>query len=209
MSEIIPNEEFIKKNYDKTVELIRKVYNSGDEKVFVPPLLRMIEDLGLRYATSPASSHKNYYSAFPGGLCYHNLHVLQWIGRFASLLAPKEFSNESMLKVSILSEIGKIGDLENDLYIPTTDDWKRRNGQHYDVNNTIQYMRTNQRSLYLAAHYGISLTQNEYLAILLSEGQHEDANSLYRYKEPKLGLILQYANQWSQRIEKQNTIIWP
>lgn len=200
---ITPNEEFIKKNYDKTTDLIRKVCGENTS------LLKMIEDLGVRYAICPASSHENYYSAFPGGLAYHNLHVLQWMGRFASLLAPKEYSNESMLKVSILSEIGKIGDIQNDLYLPTQDDWKKKNGQHYDVNNNIQYMRVNQRSLFLAAHYGVSLTQDEYLAILLSEGQNEDANVLYRYKDPKLALILQYANSWAQKLEKENTINWP
>lgn len=206
---ITPNEEFIKRNYDKTVNLIRGVFKTADEKVFVPPLLRMIEDLAERYALCPASSHRDYFSAFPGGLCYHNLHVLQWIGRFASLLSPKEFSNESMLKICILSEIGKIGDIKQDLYTPTKDDWKVRNGQFYDINNQIQYMRVNQRSLHLASHYGVPLTQEEYLAILLSEGQNEDANVLYRYKDPKLALILQYANSWAQKLEKENTVNWP
>lgn len=206
MTVIIPNEEFIKKNYDKVLELVEKVHDGDGKSTF--PLLKMLNELSDRYATCPASSHEHYYSAFPGGLCYHNLHVLQWMGRFANLLSPKVYSNESMLKVCILSEIGKIGNLTEDLYIPVKDDWKKKNGQHYDINNQITYMRVNQRSLCLANHYGIPLTEEEYLAILLAEGQNEDANALYRYKEPKLSLILQYANSWAQKLEKENIVRW-
>lgn len=206
MPEITPDFEFIKKNYDKTLELIKKVYKTEDEKVFVPPLLRMIESLGERYAICPASSNKDYYSAFPGGLCYHNLHVLQWIGRFASIMAPKEYSPETLLKVSILHSIGKIGDWNLDLYLPVQEDWKKKNGTYYDVNSDIQFMKIPQRSLYLASQYNVPLTQEEYLAILLSEGQNDDENAQYRYRETKLSIILHYANYWAQRLERENKI---
>jgi hypothetical protein len=208
VTDIIANEEFIKRNYDKTLDLIRKVFKSGDEDTFIPPLLRMIEDLGERYAICPASSNKDYYSAFPGGLCYHNLHVLTWIGRVATTLAPKEFSNETLLTVSLLHSIGKVGDEKHDLYVPTKEDWKIKNGTYYDINPDLQYIRVPQRSLYLASRYNIPLTQDEYLAIMLAEGQNDEANSSYRYREPKLALILQYATQWAERIEKENNVIW-
>lgn len=203
MANITPNEDFIKRNYEKTISLIRTVCGADS------PMLKMFEELGDRYAICPASSHADYYSAFPGGLCYHNLHVLQWVGRFASLLDPdKQYSKETLLKISFLSEVGKVGNETKDLYVPTKEDWKKKHGQYYDVNSDIEYMRTNQRSLYMASRYGISLTEDEYLAILLADGQSENANAAYRYKEPKLSLILQYANSWSQKLEKSNTILW-
>jgi hypothetical protein len=202
MTTITPDEEFIKKGYDKVIELIKKVYDTEN-----PPLLTMIEELGLRYATCPASSHKNYYASFPGGLCHHNLNVLQWMVKLSNLLAPKEFSYETLLKVSILSEIGKVGDKSSDLYIPVMEEWKRKNGHCYDINNDLNYMKVNQRSLYLASQYGIPLTEEEYLAILLADPS-EDANKYYKYKEPKLALILQFSNQWAQKLEKSYIVNW-
>ena len=209
MSEIIPNEEFVKRNYDKTVELIKKTYKVENEKVFLPPLLRMINELGMRYALCPASSHRDYYSAFPGGLCYHNLHVLQWLIKFSSLMAPDKYSKETLLKISILHDIGKIGDMKNDLYLPTKEDWKIKNGTYYDINPDINFMRIQQRSLHLANQYGVPLEEEEYLAILLSEGQNDDTNASYKYREPDLATILHYANDWCQRIEKQTKVTWP
>lgn len=203
MAEINPTEEFIRRNYEKTAELLKKVYSTES------PLLKLVQDLGERYALCPASSHKDYYSAFPGGLCYHNLHVLQWMNRFAAIMAPNLYSSETLLKLSILHDIGKIGDQKDDLYLPTNEDWKRRNGQYYDVNPNMQFMRIPQRSLFLATQYGIPLTQEEYLAIMLYEGQEDEANSTYKYREPKLATILYFASTWAQKIEKENIIQWP
>lgn len=208
MITVKPNEEFIQKNYNKTVELIRQAYKIENEERSLPSLLTMIQELGVRYATAPASSSKNFYCAFPGGLCYHNLHVLQWIVKVANALAPKEHSLESLLKVTILSDIGKVGNKDKDLYLPISEDWKKRNGHYYESNPDIEYMKSNQRSLHLASQFGIPLTEEEYLAILLADPS-EESNRTYKYKEPKLALILQFAKQWAQKVEKSITVDWP
>jgi len=91
---IVPNEEFIERNYNKTLELINTTVVDSNRK---NKLLKMIEHFGERYAVAPASTRKDNHSAFPGGLCYHNLHVLQWIDKFQSVMAPGQFSNETLL----------------------------------------------------------------------------------------------------------------
>jgi len=89
------------------------------------------------------------------------------------------------------------------------EDWKIKNGTYYDINPDINFMRIQQRSLHLANQYGVPLEEEEYLAILLSEGQNDDTNASYKYREPDLATILHYANDWCQRIEKQTKVAWP
>lgn len=202
MSEITPNEEFVKANFDSTVKLVEKLSTTSHLKT-------MLEFLGDRYALCPASANKDYFSAFPGGLAYHNLNVVKWIGKFANLLCPDVYSKETLLKVALLAEIGKVGDLEHDYYLATDQKWQRDRGIFYEINKDISFMRIPQRSLFLANNFGVPLTQEEYLAILLFEGQNDETNSAYKYREPKLSLILQYANQWAQRSEKENVVNFP
>ena len=199
MTEIIPNEAFVTQNYDKICDLVAK----NDE--IDSPLSKMIAFLGDRYALCPASANVEYYSAFPGGLIYHTLHLLQWVGRFANLMAPNVYQKNTLLKISILSEIGKVGDLNDDYFIPTTTKWQKDKGFMYEINPKVSYMRMNQRCLYLAKEFNIPLSSEEYVSILLSDKLNDD-NESYRYKEPDLALILQNANQWSQRLESKNII---
>ncbi len=202
---IVPNEEFLERNYNKTLEIIEKTIEDPSRRL---ALLDMFKALGERYATAPASSRKEYHAAFPGGLCYHSLHVLQWIGKLAGVMAPGEFSNETLLVVSLLHDIGKVGDLE-DLYVPNTSDWHVQRGMFYEVNEKIPYMRIPMRSIYLAQHWGIRLTQQEYMAILLSEGQYDQGNASYKYREPKLATLLHMAKLWAMKVEKTKDIQYP
>ncbi len=202
---IVPNEEFLERNYNKTIELIEATIQDSDRK---EALLNMFKGFGERYATAPASSRKEYHAAFPGGLCYHTLHVLQWIGKLAGQLAPGEFSNETLLVVALLHDIGKIGDAD-DLYVPNTSDWHVERGIFYEVSDKLPYMRIPMRSLYLAQHFGVKLTQQEYMAILLSEGQYDPGNASYKYKESKLATILHFAKLWAMKVEKTKDIQYP
>ena len=167
----------------------------------------MAKMLGERYALCPASANIDYYSAFPGGLVYHTLHLLQWVGRFSNLMCPNVFSKETLLKVSVLAEIGKVGDLQSDYFIPTTTKWQKEKGYMYEINQNVSYMRMNQRSLFLAKEFNIPLTFDEYTAILLSDKTNEESSNNYKYREPDLALVLQNANQWAQRLESKNTIV--
>jgi hypothetical protein len=198
VAKIKPDEEFIKKNYETTIKLIEEASLGG-----------LIDGLGERYAICPASSRKEYYSSFPGGLAYHNLFVRFWMQKFADLMAPGEITPQSITKLSLLHEIGKVGTTEEDYYTPQESDWHRERGIYYEVNPNLQYMKIPQRSLFLAQQHLIPLTQDEYLAILLHDGQHDEANKAYKFKEPKLAVVLQTAVQWARKLEKENTVLWP
>jgi hypothetical protein len=199
MTVIVPDFDFIKKHYDKTIELL--------EIHKLDSLKKLIESFSDEYAIAPASGQKEYHSSFPGGLCYHNLHVLQWLGRFASAMG--NFDKETLLKVALLHDIGKLGEAGKPYYIKCEDAWKINKGYYYDINPQLQYMKMSQRSLCLAQAASISLTQDEYLAILLADGQLDETNAHYKYKEPKLATVLHYSVYWARSIEKENDVRWP
>ncbi len=206
MTAIIPNEEFMERNYNKVLELINATITKDERRV---ALLNLFQTLGERYATAPSFSRKEHPAAFPGGLCYHTLHVLQWVGKFAALMAPGEFSNETLLTVALLAPLGKAGSLTEDYYVPLNSDWHLKKGIFFEENSKLSYMRTPTRSLQFAQQFGINLSEEEYLAVLLSEGQNDPANASYKYREPKLATILSTAVAWAQKIEKTKEVQYP
>lgn len=169
-----------------------------------PDLLPLLTKVENKYKNCPASTSTDFYSAFPGGLCYHTLKVLSFMKKLNDTLCQGSLTMQSMLRVGILSEIGRIGDDEHDYYIMTTEKWKLQKGILYDVNEEIQYMRLPHRSLFWVNKFGIKLTKDEQLAILLLD-QTAD-NMLYKYKEPDLAVVLQQATYWAQRVENKNQV---
>jgi hypothetical protein len=187
----------ITENFRKTTELVQKYVTDR-----LVPVTEMLNDLQDRYATAPASTRTDYFSAFPGGLCLHNLTVFGELYDLAGRKAPGKFTNETLLIVSLLHDLGKIGDAEEDYYIPLNSDWHKQRGINYEINPNLQYAKVAHRSLFLAQRYGIPLTQDEYLAILLSNGQNDEANASYKYQEPELALLLGMAKAWATKLQK-------
>lgn len=195
---ITPNAEFIEKNYGQTVGLL--------DRFKLEPLQKLLENFSTEYAVAPASTNKEYHCAFPGGLCYHNLCVLQWAGKFGGAVGIT--NKESLLKVSILHDIGKVGEEGKPYYMQTQEKWKRDKGWMYEINPDLTSIKVPQRSLYLAQKYDIPLTQDEYMAILLADGQLDETNRYYRYKEPELATIMHYSVYWARLEAKKKLVRW-
>lgn len=201
--EIRPNEEFIASNYDKTMQFIDKIF-TGQQK---ENILSFFKEFSDRYAICPASTQKEFYSAFPGGLCYHNLNVLKYCVKLNNELCGGKYTKDTLFLVSLFHEIGKIGDKEQEYYVSSDSDWKRDKGIYYDINDKIDFMSIEHRSLYLLNNFKIHLTRDEFLAILLHQGHTNEANKSYKYKESEFAALFYMADQWAIKQEKQNTII--
>ena len=77
-------------------------------------------------------------------------------------------------------DLGKVGDLENDYYIPNESEWHRKNqGKIYSHNPNLQYMKVPDRGLWLLQHYGVKVTDKEYIGIKLTDGLYDEANKSY------------------------------
>jgi hypothetical protein len=134
------------------------------------------------------------HNAFEGGLVDHLLRVAFYAVKFNnSLPEDKKVDQKSLLKVSLLHQIGKAK-----LYVDGPE-WAKKNGKHYDFNNALVSMRVSERSVYYATANGVSFTEEEFAAILMSD-KSDDKQA--EYHNSTLGDLLKMANLFAIKHEK-------
>ena len=188
--------EQIAENFEKYRGFMEKL---GDRS---EAALTLVDHLGERLALCPASSRKDYHHAIPGGLVDHSLRVLS-----NALKLTKAFNwdlpKDSLIIGCLLHDIGKIGDHEKDYYLPQDSDWHREKiGEMYKHNKELQYMTVPDRGVWLCQHFGLRLSQPEFMAILLNDGQYAEENAPYKMKEPLLVDVVHIADFISTKQEK-------
>ena len=187
--------EKITKNYEKFVSFCTTL---GDRTAAVNEL---IEHLGERLVTCSASSRVDYHNAWPGGLVDHSLRVLTCAIKIAKSMEVN-VSKESLVLSCLFHDIGKVGSLTADAYLPETSAWHKERGRVYTPNYDIQYMTSAHRGLFLLQHFDVKLTEDEFMAILLNDGPEADENRVYSMKEPTLAVIVHMADRMACEIEK-------
>jgi len=201
--------EEIQTNWDILIGTIED-YISDDRK---PQLLKFYEDFKDRMMFAPASAKGHYHNAMPGGYVEHILHIISHSLELKKLWekngAMINFTDEELVFAAMHHDLGKVGDLEHDYYIPQTSDWHRKNRDEiYTHNPELQYMKVPDRGLWLLQHYGIKVTDKEYIGIKLTDGLYDDANKSYLMSyNPDFGLrsnmayILHQADMMATHIE--------
>jgi len=188
--------EDIERNYQK---FCKHLENLGER---AEPALKLASDLADRLSICPASSKVNYHNCFVGGLVEHSLRVLSTAATLSTSLKV-DVSKQSLIVCCLFHDLGKLGDLTHDYYVPNTSNWHKENrGEIYMINPEIRFMSVPHRSLWLLQHYGVTLSHEEYLAILLHDGQYVDENRAYRLKEPALSDIVHMADYIAGKKEK-------
>ena len=175
------NAEQISSNWDKFLNNI-ETYISSPRK---EKLLEFYKNQSDRFVLMPAAANVNYHNCFPGGYVEHvnrvvdaALEVKSMWEKFGADMST--FTVEELVFSAINHDLGKVGDSTNDLYIPSTNDWRKKNlGEHYSYNAEVGFMTIPDRSLFLLQEAGISYTMNEMLAIRSHDGLYDDANKGY------------------------------
>jgi HD superfamily phosphohydrolase YqeK len=190
--------EQIDVNYKKVLEFVNKL---GERSVVVNSLLDV---LGERYALCPASAKLEQHSCFPGGLVEHSLRVLTNALKIRKAF-EYDISLESIIITALFHDLGKIGDLEESYYIEQDSQWHRdKLGEMYKYNKKCQYMTVPHRSVWLLQQFGIKLTRDEMIAILVHDGQYVDDNKSYKNREPLLADIIHHADFIASKQEKES-----
>ena len=201
--------EQIQSNWDKLVDTIEG-FISDDRK---ENLLKMYDDFKERMMFAPASAKGAYHNAMPGGYVEHILHIIQFSLQLKELWekngAMINFTDEELVFAAMHHDLGKVGDLEHDYYIPQDSEWHRKNrGEIYKHNPSLQYMKVPDRGLWLLQHYGVKVTDKEYIGIKLTDGLYDEANKAYLMGyNPDFGLrsnmpyILHQADMMATHIE--------
>ena len=173
-------EQQIVDNWNKLIQLIEDTFQ-GERKDKLLEMYKYFED---RMSVAPASGKAAYHNAMVGGYVEHVLHVtkcaLQIKELWESNGAEINFTDEELIFAAMHHDLGKVGDLNQDYYIPQDSEWHRKNrGEIFKHNPKLQYMTVTDRAIFLLNHFGISMTQWEYLGLRLTDGMYEEANKSY------------------------------
>lgn len=152
--------------------------------------------LGVDFIKAPASTTESLHNAFEGGLIDHLLRVASYAVKFNNSLPETDKVNQdSLIKVCLLHQIGKAK-----LYLPNESEWHRKNlGKMYNFNESLVSMRVSDRSAYYALAHGVTLTEEEYQAIIMFDREDD---KMVEYHNSTLGDLLKMANLFAIKAEK-------
>jgi len=167
-----------------------------------------------RLMMMPASHKKEYHNAIPGGYVDHVNRVIQgsldindvWV---KTGVDTSTYTIEELVFSALNHDLGKMGDEENESYIPQTDNWRREKlGEEWMFNSKIQFASIPDRSLFLLQSHGIQYSFNEMVAIQIHDGLYDEANKKYLFsfmpeQKPRTALpfIIHQADLMAARIE--------
>jgi hypothetical protein len=202
--------EQIQENWDELMRIIETNISSPRKE----KLLELYEQYAERLMLMPASHKKEYHNAFPGGYVEHVLRVIRCAVKQSNLWEDEgcdmsTFTTEELIFSALNHDLGKIGDEENESYIPQTDNWRREKlGEDYMFNSKIPFASVPDRGLFILQSYGIQYTFNEMIAIQTHDGLYDKANEKYLLgylpeQKPRTSLpfILHQADLMAARIE--------
>ena len=186
----------------------------SDKKDRKQKLLNFYKKYEERIILMPAAHKKEYHGAFPGGYVDHVNRVVKaaldlnelW-GTFGA--DTTTYTKEELIFSAINHDLGKMGDAENEAYIPQTDQWRKdKLGEDYMFNKKLPFSSVPDRTLFLLQSHDISYTFNEMLAIQTHDGLYDSANEKYLKgfmpeQKPRTSLpyILHQADMLAARVE--------
>jgi hypothetical protein len=156
----------------------------------------LCDDLHDRFAVAPASTKLEYVGCFVGGLVWHSLNVLRIMKNLRSSLdLERVISADSLIVLSLFHDIGKLGNEDEDYYLPQRSEWHRdKLGQLYEINEELNNVSVPIRSLWWMNRYGILLSENELYAIQsLSVRSGEQISFSPSLRDPWEAYLLQSA----------------
>jgi len=176
----ILDENQISDNYEKFRKLINQTF-TGER---LDALNKMYDQLEDRIVLTPASSIEHFHNAFAGGYIDHVLRVtrnaIKLYDLYESLGMPLDFDKETLIFTALHHDLGKVGNHEESWYIPNDSQWHIENqGKIYKTNPNMHWMDTTDRTFWLLNHYGIKVTEKEYIGIKLTDGLYVDSNKDY------------------------------
>jgi len=177
-------------------------------------LLEFYEQYAERLMLMPAAHKKEYHNAFPGGYVEHVLRVIRCAIKQAQLWKSEgcdmsTFTTEELVFSALNHDLGKMGDENEESYIPQTDNWRREKlGEDYMFNTKVPFSSVPDRGLFMLQSHGIQYTFNEMVAIQTHDGLYDKANEKYLMsympeQKPRTSLpfILHQADLMAARIE--------
>lgn len=196
-------EETIQKDYDIFMSYIDQDSRSSN-------LHRMYDAFGQeRLVEAPASSKLQFHNCFPGGYLNHVNRVVELTLKQTQIFKEAggvvDFSKQEAIFAALHHDLGKLGSIEEAYYLDQDSDWHRKRGEMYKHNDRLQYFKAPDRGLVMLQKFGIEVTENEWLAIKLSDGIYSSGNDSYLKNDgmiTSLPYIVHWADHMATRVEK-------
>jgi hypothetical protein len=208
----ILDEKEIEKNYN----LFRSIINETFTGKRLESLNKMYDLLEDRILLTPASSTEHFHNAFAGGYVDHVLRVVRNAVNVHKLWGESDmlegsYDEETVIFTALHHDLGKVGNETESWYIPNDSQWHIENqGKIYKTNPNMQYMNLNDRTFWMLNHFGIQISETEYLGIKLTDGLYDDANKQYYITYNKdnvlknsLPFVMHQADMMAARYEYQ------
>jgi len=202
--------EQIQGNWDTFISNI-ETHITGDRKQSLIDFYNKYQE---RVMLMPAAHKKEYHNSFPGGYVEHVNRVVRCSIKQSQLWEEEgadmsTFTMEELVFSAINHDLGKMGDEDNESYIPQTDKWRREKlGEDYTFNKKVPFSSVPDRGLFMLQSHGVIYTFNEMLAIQTHDGLYDVANEKYLKaympeQKPRTSLpfILHQADLMAARIE--------
>ena len=158
--------------------------------------------VGEQFFMAPASSRRAFHNCFPGGLVSHSLGVAQNAVKIAEALWPGRWPRWKLLFCGLFHDLGKAGPAGRPYYLPTTEEWKRKKGEFYDLNQ-VEWQPSSERGLFVLQEEGVVLDHEETMAIRLNDGAGPAENKPYSFRTPTLALVVHWADHAKSVDEKE------
>jgi hypothetical protein len=205
--------EQIQNNWDKLITIIKETFE-GERK---ENLLKMYNHFQERMMIAPASGQSHFHLCVPGGYVQHILNIIHYSKEFYKLWKDNgayvdDYTEEELIFAAMHHDLGKAGDLEQDHYIPNPSEWHRINqGKIYTNNPDLNFMTPPDRAIWILNQFGITMSQNEYIGIKLTDGMYDEGNIQYlksyapeKKLKSNMAHILHQADMTTTRIEYED-----
>ena len=207
--------EQIQDNWNELIKLIEDTFD-GER---IDKLLEMYKHFEDRMCVAPASGTEHFHLCTPGGYVKHILNIVHYSKEFYKVWKDNgamvdDYTEEELVFAALHHDLGKVGDLEDDYYIPNDSEWHIKNQGKYYVNNPeLQFMTPPDRGIWLLNQFGIKMTMMEMIGIKLTDGMYDDGNIQYlkayapeKKLKSNMPLILHQADMATTRIEYEDWI---
>ena len=177
-------------NFQKYSGLLKKYFpEDGTDK--------FLEEFGVRLTTAPRGMTEEE-GGVPGELINFLLKTTLIASDHSKTIETRMGENsvdrKSVTRVCLVHELGKLGSREEDLFVTQESQWHREKlGQNFKYNEKCQKMSTGHRTLCLLQEYGMTVTPDEWISILTSQGMQYPENAFYGNSLPDIAKVLHFA----------------
>lgn len=177
-------------NFQKYAGLLKKYFpDEGTDK--------LLEEFGVRLTTAPRGLTESE-GGTPGDLVNFLLKTTLIANDHAKSVDARmgdgSIDRKSITRVCLVHELGKLGSKDEELFVVQESQWHREKlGQNFKYNEKCQKMSTGHRTLCLMQEYGMTVTPDEWIAILTSQGMQYPENAFYGNSLPNIAKVLHFA----------------